>query len=178
MARRSSRFHTRGQRRKTNWTQSAQATDFTALAANTLVLQQRFTAATILSEMGAESTVIRTRGVFQVWADQAASAENAFGALGMAIVSEQAAVAGAASIPDPYSDALWDGWFVHQYFSHSIILADATGLATPAGTTYEINSKAMRKVQDNETVVVMITNASATDGMRFTIDFRMLFKLA
>ncbi len=169
----------KGARRKTNWGQSAIRTDITALAAGTVILTQRLSSANIITAFGPESTIIRTRGHVMVTTDQSAATENVFGAYGIAIVSEDAAVAGVASIPSPYSNADWDGWFVHGYFFASTRFADATGftLEQGDGAGFAFDSKAMRKLEDLESVVVLLENGSATAGMFFGIDFRMLFKL-
>ncbi len=141
------------------------------------------TGATIVSSFDPEAaalprpTIVRSRGIIHITPQTFGADLTIHGAFGMAIVSDQAFAAGIASIPKPFDEANWDGWFLHQYFSCSAILASAVGLQTPAGASYLLDSKSGRKLQDNESVVVMITNASATDGMRFTLDFRMLFKL-
>ncbi len=75
-------------RRKTSWIQSADNTDVRALAAGTLVLDQRFTSAIIDAGVGFESTIVRTRGLFSVRSDQIAATEQPFGAFGIVIVSE------------------------------------------------------------------------------------------
>ncbi len=58
-----------------------------------------------------------------------------------------------------------------------LYLVTAAGYTEPAGTTVEFDSKAMRKLSDNSSIVVMVENASSADGMSFLLDFRMLIKL-
>jgi len=165
-------------RRKSTWVASVEKTDLVLLAANTLLIDQTLTAAQILSFGLIQSTIVRTRGLLSVVSDQTIAGEFPFGAMGMAIVSEQARAAGAASIPDPYTDSQWDGWFVHQFFQTSCLVGTNIGFDASAGYQFEFDSKAMRKVADNEALVVMMTNASATDGLLYMLDFRQLYKLA
>ena len=82
-----------------------------AIPAGTKVLVARFTAAQILGFAGAQSTIVRERGMFGWATDQVAVDETQTGAVGFAIVSEIAAAAGAASVPGPFTDASWDGWY-------------------------------------------------------------------
>ncbi len=95
------------------------------------------------------------------------------GALGMGIVSDQAFAAGAGSIPGPWTDADWDGWYVWVPFALRLEVGTPSPVELHESTyTREIDSKAMRKVGANETVVVM---AESQNGA-FTIDspFRTL----
>ena len=166
-----------GSRRKTNWIPSGDATTFGTLVAGGVVLDQVLTAAAIQGLVGPESTIVRTRGLLAVWSDQVAATETVFGAMGMAIVSDAAATAGAGSIPAPYTDAGWDGWFMHQFFSHTHVAGSTLTSMSPTQTNFPFDSKAMRRLQDEEAVVVLIEDGSALHGGRYTIDFRQLFKL-
>ena len=123
---------------------------------------------------GDPTTVLRTRGLITVTSDQIAASEDPFGAIGMGIVSAEALTAGAASIPAPYSNAAWDGWFLHRYFSAPLLFGDATGFGN-VSHTIEFDSKGMRKVGPEERVVVMVENASAGSALQFILAFRMLF---
>ena len=88
--------------------QSADKTDFVTLPAASVILDQVLSAPTLLSVVGTKSTIVRTRGMFSVGSDQGLAAEFPFGAFGIAVVSNDAASAGAGSIPSPYTDAFWD----------------------------------------------------------------------
>ncbi len=91
-----SRLSRGGPRRKTLWGQSGEIGEVT-IANNTKVLVSRFTSATL--EPIVPFTIVRTRGLISVRSDQAAGTEPQVGAFGIAVVSEDAAVAGAVSIP-------------------------------------------------------------------------------
>ncbi len=162
----------RGQRRATEWIGSADSTAVSSLAAGAGVLNQSFA-------FSAEpATVVRTRGSLWVASDQVAATEEPFGALGFIVVRDAAFSAGVASIPTPITEEGDDGWFLWQAFLASF----QAGGGTYTGDVnqyvrYDFDSKAQRKVQDGDTVVVMLENASSTAGLSYFIKFRMLVKL-
>ena len=120
-------------------------------------------------------TVTRTRGIIQWQSDQAAASEYSFGALGCIVVSDQAVAAGVASIPEPLlnTDA---PFFVWEPFGDSFLFGDGTGFQGNALYTQPVDSKAMRKVQNNEDVAFTVENGSGF-GAIFTMTARMLVKL-
>ena len=166
----------RSVKRATTWVQAAVMAETSIGAASTKVLLQRLTAASI-AIIGAPTTVVRTRGNLIVRSDQIIATEIQNGAFGMAVVSEEAAVAGAASIPGPVSEASWDGWFL--WFSVQNVFSFTSGVGTDSqgGRLFEFDSKAMRKVEDNESVVVMYESGANSDGQILGENFRQLYKL-
>ncbi len=83
------------------------------------VLVAAATKALVVSTAGALTTpftIIRTRGFVAIASDQSTADENQIGAFGLGVVTELARAAGIASIPGAQTDAVWDGWFVHQSF--------------------------------------------------------------
>jgi len=123
-------------------------------------------------------TVIRTRGVVSVRPQSFSGDLGLGGAWGVCIVSDEAFAAGAGSIPRPFDDAGWDGWFVWQAFTGRFDVTTDVGRVGFANTsiTHDIDSKAMRKVSDNETVVLMCE--SQTGALQAVMHLRMLFKLS
>jgi len=118
------------------------------------------------------STVVRVRGTIWVASDQASVSEEPFGAIGIAIVSEQARAAGVASLPLPVANEGSDLWFMYQAFQGYF--------ATGQGVTwqrYDFDTRAMRKLEEGEAIVTMVENAHATMGMEFIVKKRTLFKL-
>jgi len=97
------------------------------------------------------------------------------GAFGLAIVSDQAFAAGVASVPGPFSQADWDGWFVWRSFDYALEAGDATGFRL-ISINQEVDSKAMRKISDNETIVLVAE--SQNNGLRISLPLRLLFKLS
>jgi len=119
-------------------------------------------------------TIVRSRGVVSINPVTAADAQIV-GAFGIAIVSDQALAAGIASIPGPLNDSGWDGWFVWRSFAFTQTQLDATGSLIQS-IQLEIDSKAMRKVSDNESLVAVAESQAVAfeiyDGVR------TLFKLS
>ncbi len=137
----------RSPKRSTDWVGSADQ-GVVAVGANASVIQQSN------STLG-NTTIVRTRGILTV-EPQAFSADlDIIGALGIGIVSNEAFGAGAAAIPGPWTDAGWDGWFVWIPFAWRFEVTTDIGRLI-ASVSYDIDSKAMRKVGTLETVVVMV----------------------
>ncbi len=162
----------RGQKRATEWIASADQGGFT-VAANTSVILQSFTPTE-------QQTLIRTRGLLYVQPSIYTASIEVQGAFGICIVSAQAAAAGAASVPGPWTNASWDGWLVWQPFAFRVDLgagqaAGVTMVGRVAGQDYVIDSKAMRKVELNEVVMLMCENQGGATIV-FT-PLRLLFKL-
>jgi len=171
MSRHRGRGFVRGSRKATDWSASAAQVGSVAIAAATKALLQTFV------PIAGGETVIRTRGTFSVASDQFAASELQIGALGICIVSDIAAAAGAASIPGPATNADWGGWFVHQYFSRWLEFASAVGIEPNFGMSFEIDSKAMRKIDENDRLVVMVENSTAGHGIEVMESFRFLTKV-
>ncbi len=153
-------------RRKSDWAGSADQ-GYTVISAGASVLQQ--------SAVAVEGqTIVRVRGLLSLKPPSVTADQNLIGAVGFAVVSEQAAVAGAASIPGPYSDSDWDGWFLHEFWSFRLEFVDGTGILL-SNLNIPIDSKAMRKVHSGDRIVIMAeSQAGAVD---VSVQFRMLFKL-
>ena len=95
----------------------------------------------------------------------------------MCVVTDQAAAIGVTAMPTPTTDNISDSWFLWLPWMASWRLADATGVQANPYMRYDFDSKAMRKVQESDTIAVMLENASAGDGCNFLLQFRMLLKL-
>ncbi len=170
MPRRVGRQFRSGVRRLTAWSATAPETQWIALAAGTSVIDSTFTTA------AGSVTVVRSRGLLSVVTDQEAADEQPFGAVGIAIVSDQAVAAGVGSVPSPYTEPESDFWLLHQFWSAEARIGDGTGFAR-LSQVFELDSKAMRKVSDDETLILMMENGNATDGILYRLDMRFLVKL-
>ena len=166
-----------GPRRSTEWGASADVTAVTALGGATTIIAQTFTGGILQTAGLLPSTVVRVRGELYVQSDQAAVAERPFGALGFAVVSDEAAVAGAASVPGPITNAQSEKFFVWQPWQAAAVV-DSANVAIQPMERFEFDSKAMRKIQNGDAIVVMMENgALAGIGAQFILQFRLLFKL-
>ncbi len=170
----SSRGISRGVRRKTDWLGSADIVDVTTLPAASFVVTQSLTAVELAKR---PFTIVRTVGSIWLASDQSGAVEFPFGAVGFIVVSEKASALGATAIPDPITQESSDEWFAYTAMAASGNSA-AAGIVSQPLMEYKFDSRAMRKVQDGEDIVVVVANASATDGAAFILKFRMLIKLS
>ncbi len=126
------------------------------VASTTKVLIGTFT----LNNAGIDETALRTVGKLAVSSDQTAASEVITGALGMIVVTDQAATIGITAIPGPVTDASDDGWFLYVPISQRILVATAVGLGESVG--YAFDSKAKRVVHDGTRIAIVIENATTS----------------
>ncbi len=158
-------------KRSTAWSSTTSITSYTALAANTVILDQ------VAVPQVLEQTIVRIRGLLVVRSDQVSANENVHGAFGIALVEEPAASVGVTAVPSPITDAAQESWLVWQAFASSLILATAVGIASPGVSSYVIDSKAMRKVTDSQRLVILLENNSGSAGMDYWFHLRILAML-
>jgi len=118
----------------------------------------------VLSNPGIGETIRRTRGLISVTSDQDTILEEINGAVGMVVVSDAAAAVGIAALPTPVTDASDDGWFVWIPFSQTTVGTNATAVAAglaDVSVRYPYDSKAMRRVEEGSTIVVIAELASS-----------------
>ncbi len=121
-------------------------------------------------------TVVRSRGEVMI-KPQAYTADLVVsGAFGICVVSEEAFAAGAASIPRPFDDSNWGGWFVWQSFVRTLEFVDASGFDAQAAWNWQVDSKAMRKIGSNDIIVMMAESQQAAFAIAMHV--RLLLKLS
>jgi len=120
------------------------------------------------------STIIRTRGAVTIRPAVTVADAAIVGAFGMGIVSAEALAAGIASIPEPFSDGDWGGWFVWRSFGYELEFEDATGVSYPSWG-FEVDSKAMRKIGPSEAIVFVAE--SQFGAFDIAASLRLLAKL-
>ena len=168
---RSGRF-TRGPRRATDWSASSVQTTIDTVVSGGASLLESFTPI-----VGGE-TLIRTRGLVTIRSDQVAASEDIIGAFGIGVVTKQAISVGITAIPHPGTDAAWGGWVVHQYYGERFQFFSSVGIngGNNALSHYPVDSKGMRKIDEDEGLVVVFENMAAT-GCNVTHSFRFLTKV-
>ncbi len=149
------------------WAGFTSGTTWSALSSGTATIVGSFVA-------GADLTVLRTRGMLSILSD-AEVEEEVDGAIGLAIVSEDAFQAGITAVPTPIGDIDSDSWLLWQPFQHARALGTAAG-QSPANSQYPLDSKAMRKFHADERVVVVLENGSSVFALRFHLIARMLVR--
>ncbi len=156
-------------RRGTQWVGSATETGVTALAGSSVVLDQAFS-------FGEPATIIRIRGGFWVQTDQNATTERPIGAIGMAVVTDQALAIGVTAVPTPITDMESEQFLLWYPFFTDVRFATAAAYNHNTGAYVPLESKAMRKVDDSKSIVVVVENISSV-GLQYLMHFRMLVKL-
>ncbi len=157
-----------GSKRMTSWIGPADQ-GFIAVAAD---------GASIISSISSGNvdtgTVVRSRGEVGIVPASFAADVEIVGAYGIGIVSTQAFGIGITAIPHPFTDSDWDGWFVWRSFNYALEFQDAAGVRD-ATHRLEIDSKAMRKLEGDYTMVAVAESQSV--AFRISAPVRHLFKL-
>ena len=167
MANRHRGFPSRGgAKRLTQWVGPADQ-GFLAVAAGAKTIVASFSP-------GESLTVVRIRGQASIRAVATVDLD-VVGAVGIGIVSDEAFAAGIVSIPGPFDSADWGGWMLWRAFSFRVEFTDATGFAF-VPWYFEIDSKAMRKMAPNETLVIMAE--SQQGAYQVSMPTRTLIKLS
>ena len=122
-------------------------------------------------------TIVRTRMRLSIQSDQTAGSEDQIGAFGIAVVSDQAVAIGITAVPQPVTDLDSDLWLAHQYLNSSLGLNTAVGFDAQFASTFDLDSKAMRKVEDGQDVVFVKERGTLGDGISMFSAGRMLLKL-
>jgi len=173
MARRFTRSLGRiGSTRGTVWFSLAET--ITALgAANTAALVLVLNAAALAFR---PFTIIRTHLTLAVSSDQSSASEDYSLGLGMSVVSEQASAVGITAVPTPFTELDSDLFFVHNITAGNFRVISAIGFDAHGSITKEIDSKAMRKVEDGQDVILTLENSSVSAGTNTFVAGRMLIK--
>ena len=121
-------------------------------------------------------TIIRTHIEVLLISDQQVATEQQGLALGMCVVSDQAEAIGVSAVPTPSTDSKSDLWFLHQWMFSSFVFSDATGIDASGGRVYTIDSKAARKVNDDEDLIVVVETPTILSGVTLVLAGRILIK--
>ncbi len=170
MAHRRFPVRTGAKKRRTQWVGNADQ-GAVAIGANASVIVANFPMDG--SAFVPEATIVRTRGIINIDQPDHTVDQDVIGAFGMAIVSDQAFAAGAASIPGPWTNSQWDGWFVHAFWGYHFEVISQIGILVE-GQQIVIDSKAMRKFGSNETMVMVAESQSI--AAEIIAPIRMLVK--
>ena len=120
-------------------------------------------------------TIVRSRLKWLVVSDQSAATEAFVGNIGMAVVSDQAVAIGVTAVPTPATDLgsdlfflidQWPGRFELVGTSHAVDITPKT-----------IDSRAMRKVNDDQDLVVTVEAGIGGSGCVVSAVGRVLIKL-
>ena len=160
------------QKRLTSWFQFLPASAALSVTGGTLMFSLNAAALALRP-----FTIVRTRFLVGIVSDQAAASEDYAAAFGMAVVSDEAVAVGVTAVPTPITQMASDFWFVHQMMFGSFLFGDVTGFNESVMTQYEIDSKAMRKVDIGQDLVVVAEFSTVGSGSIVTAGGRMLVKV-
>jgi len=122
-------------------------------------------------------TIVRTRGHILYRSDQESAAENQDVSFGMAVVSDQSVAIGVTAVPTPFADNGSDLWFVYESMSARFGFITGVGFDQQSGVERIVDSKAMRKVEGGQDVIIAAETADISGGVTITSFVRMLIKL-
>ncbi len=159
-------------RRETSWL-DIEPVDVNFSAPGSVAITHVMTAAELAKR---PFTVVRTRVSLHIGSDQVAANEMQIGAFGLCVVSSQALAIGVTAVPTPLTDLASDLWFAHQIMMTDFFFVSAVGIDADGGAYFEIDSRAMRKVNDDQEIVLVGEAASTSLGFNLDIAGRLLIK--
>ena len=122
----------------------------------------------------APGTMVRARGSFSVKPSSYTADVTPVGAFGIGLVSAEALAIGITAVPTPYRDSDWGGWMVWKPFALHFESITQAGVLL-GSWTFEIDSKAMRKVDANTAFVFVAESQSGAFSIAETV--RLLLML-
>ncbi len=161
-----------GSPRLTSWI-GLPATSVTLAAASTATLMLSLNAAALATRPW---TVIRTHMFWQVRSDQTGASEDYGASLGLAVVSDQALAIGVTAIPTPETDRGSDLFFVHSSLYSRFEFVSGVGFHPASGIREKVDSKAMRKVNDDQDLVIVVETPANVASASINLAGRMLIK--
>ena len=99
------------------------------------------------------------------------------GAFGICVVIAQAVSVGITAIPHPATDAAWGGWVYHTFLQATMRFGTAVGMHPDWLNYIIVDSKGMRKVDEDERLVSVWENSSGTHGFDSWGSMRFLSKV-
>jgi len=123
-------------------------------------------------------TVVRSRFNWAIVSDQVVAAESFGAAAGGCVVSDQAAAIGVSAVPTPVTDQGSDLFYWYdQHFGRFLVLSAIGFVETGADNMRDIDSKAMRKVNEDEDLIITFETFSFVSSAQITFGGRFLVKL-
>ena len=162
------------QRRPTSWL-GGRSDAYSTVAANTtapvvLVSESLF-------QTFPEPTIVRIRGIFSVYlTSSAATTSSVTFTAGLALLTSRALLA--ANVPRPGTEIDYDGWmwWTAGHFTNHNVTVD---YGSPhVAQRIEIDSKAMRKVSNDEALVCVVQteNSVGSESIKVALSARVLVK--
>ena len=121
-------------------------------------------------------TVIRSILEVLITSDQLGADEFQMSAIGMCVVSSQAVAIGVTAVPTPLTDQGSDLWFLHQNLLNDFLFISGVGVDGSAGRRYGLDSRAARKVNDDQEIIVVLETGGISSGANIIVSGRVLIK--
>ena len=166
-------FRRSGPRRQVGWDISLLSVAQIAVAAGAKVLMLNASPASLATLV--PGTIVRTRGMLTIGSDQRSALEDQIGSFGIGLVNSVAGALGVTGVPAPGDEAIWGGWFVHQYFANRFEFVTGAGFETNGQMQFPIDSKAMRKLEGEQALIGVLQNHGSF-GFVATLQLRFLIK--
>ncbi len=166
----------RGPRRAVGWNVGPNGDSGTVNGSSVVLL-----GGTLIADLDDE-TIVRTRGEISISLHTASAAREGFNwAMGMCVVTENAAGIGVTAVPDPIIDMGWDGWFVFEQGSMLSRSAFANTDDNVVGSVERriFDFKAMRKTHQSDVIICVLGFTElGTATIAIQVQSRLLGKLA
>ncbi len=121
-------------------------------------------------------TILRHRGYFRVISDQQAASESFGLSVAHAVVSDQATAIGVTAVPTPVTDLGSDLFYQFESAHASFVFSSAVGIDGNEGTEVRWDSKAMRKVSNDEDLIHVVEGNGLGSGMTYFSMSRILIR--
>ena len=103
-----------------------------------------------------DATILRTRGEILITGTPDAASDVDMVGLGIVVVSATAFGVGGASLPGPLADSNADFWLWHKFVPlDALTLTAGDPQSITTNVRIEVDSKAMRRISTDQTVVLM-----------------------
>ena len=122
-------------------------------------------------------TIVRTHLYLGIQTDQLAMTEDQAMAIGFAVVADQASAIGVTAVPTPITDLDSDAWYLHQFLTSAYFQLSAVGQLADAVSRVNVDSRAMRKVEDGFDNITTVEAVTAFAGVNIFTGGRQLLKL-
>jgi len=123
-------------------------------------------------------TLVRTRGDFVVQTSGGANNDDVIVGAGVGVFSTRAAQVGVTALPRPITDLNWS-WLWHHLVVIRRLATTDNATAVMANNRVSIDSRAMRKIANEEEEIVSVIQTISSLGsaqVNFAISIRVLLK--
>jgi len=121
-------------------------------------------------------TIIRSYLHVHLRSDQLSADEFQQVAVGMCVVTDQASAIGVTAVPTPSTDADSDMWYLHRWMTSDFAFITGAGFDAASGISADIDSKAARKVNDDQDVLLVAETSALSEGIQLVTAGRFLIK--